>query len=311
MSVRKRTSRRRNPTSGHARIQRLMREHVKSTSNGSRIYVENSAIPMPNGVWLYYSAPYAGGKAREEHVQHRDLVRRTVSNPAGTRRRNPWPSKYKTQGAKYDRCLAKVGPGYNPFAVCGASMEKTMGKKKFGEMLSAKRRMAKRPKRNPAWSQHPALYAPTIHGQVRVQKPRMVGAPGPVRPVSGPVRMVRTKVIQLRNNPTEPLDAEELVLYAHDGDLYRKTRQKMEQALLEMYIKGKYTHAVGHAVWFGFAKEAAQKYRRDIDPNARFSRNEILRAAMDMNKTWEAEMPHAAKYYTGPAGTRHNPRRRR
>jgi hypothetical protein len=225
-----------------------------------------------------------------------------------SRRRNPWPARFKTQGAAYDRCIAKVGPGYNPFAVCGASMKKTMGKKKFGEMLSGRRRMAKR---NPAWHEHPSLYAPTIHGQVRVQKPRYVGAPGPVGPVSGPVRVVRTKVIRVQN-PTEPLDAEELVLYAHnDGDLYRQARQKLEQTLLEMYVKGKYSHAVGHAAWFGFAKLAAQKYRRDVDPNARFSRNEILRASIDMTEVWEAEMPHAAKYYQGPAGTRHNPRKRR
>jgi len=227
-------------------------------------------------------------------------------------RRNPWPTKFRKQGEAYDRCLANVGPGYNPFAVCGASLKKTMGKKKFGEMLGARRRMAKR---NPAWHEHPSLYAPTIHGQVRVQKPRYVGAPGPVAPVSGPVRVVRTKVIRIQN-PTEPLDAEELVLFTiNDGALYRHMRKPLEDKLLGYYVKGEYPigsrAAPGRYGWAKLAAAGVTEYRRQIDRNADFSPREVHRAAEMMQKAWEAEMPHAAKYYQGPAGTRHNPRKRR
>lgn len=78
------------------------------------------------------------------------MTRRITARPR-SRRSNPWPARYRTQGAKYDRCLAAVGPGYNPFAVCGAALKKTMGKRAFSKMLSAKRRMAK---------SNPSEYAP-------------------------------------------------------------------------------------------------------------------------------------------------------
>jgi hypothetical protein len=58
-------------------------------------------------------------------------------------RDNPWPARYKKQGRAYDRCVASIGEGYNPYAVCGATFKKSMGKRAFGKMLSARRRMAK------------------------------------------------------------------------------------------------------------------------------------------------------------------------
>lgn len=76
---------------------------------------------------------------------------------APTVRGNPWPVKYRRQGRKYDRCLASIGPGYNPFAVCGAQFKKSMGKRQFGEMLSARRRLAKSTRSNPARKRSSAI----------------------------------------------------------------------------------------------------------------------------------------------------------
>mgnify|MGYP001558582601 CR=1 FL=1 len=75
---------RKNPSEGFDRIQRLMRTYVHASSNGTREYVYNSALPAreygdeSDGTWSYYSRPVSAGgtgKTTRRVVRHSALVR--------------------------------------------------------------------------------------------------------------------------------------------------------------------------------------------------------------------------------------------
>jgi hypothetical protein len=88
---------------------------------------------------LEHRLRYSGiGSLEYTHGFYR--LRRNPSKRNKMTRKNPWPKKYKSLGKKYDDCLDSIQPGYNPYAVCGAAFSKKYGKR-FGDMLSAKRRM--------------------------------------------------------------------------------------------------------------------------------------------------------------------------
>lgn len=70
----------------HKRIQGLMREYVRMRSHGTRKYVRNSAIPTDGGVWVYWSRPVRGGRARQESVRH-DTMTRSVIRLIANRKR--------------------------------------------------------------------------------------------------------------------------------------------------------------------------------------------------------------------------------
>jgi hypothetical protein len=63
------------PAGEYAAHQRRMRSYIAVVSGGTREYVPNSALPTGKGTWKFWSRPKAGGKAREESVTHKTLMR--------------------------------------------------------------------------------------------------------------------------------------------------------------------------------------------------------------------------------------------